>query len=358
MDAVEAKCYHYVFSPISNKSLMIVVLKKDISGPELEQLKHKLQKAGCDFQLFEDGESILRIKSNQGRLSVDFFLSQPGVQNAYRITPPYQLSSRKSAAESTVIHAAGYDLGPAQFTMIAGPCAVESDEQMMTTAQTLSRIGVRFLRGGAYKPRTSPYAFQGLGIEGLQLLRKAADQFGMKVVTEAVSSADISIVSDHADIVQIGTRNMQNYQLLKKAGKQKKPVLLKRGMNATIEEFLLASEYILQEGNPQVILCERGIRTFETATRNTLDISAVPIIKQLSHLPIFVDPSHASGKRNLILPLSRASLAAGADGLLIEVHDQAELAKSDGPQSINFAAFEELMKSLKTMAPLLNKEIF
>lgn len=188
-------------------------------------------------------------------------------------------------------------------------------------------------------------------------MRKAADRFGMKVVTEAVSSSDIPVVSEYADILQIGTRNMQNFQLLKKAGKQKKPILLKRGMNATIEEFLLASEYILQEGNSQVILCERGIRTFETATRNTLDISAVPIIKQLSHLPIFVDPSHASGKRNLILPLSRAALAAGADGLLIEVHNQADLAKSDGPQSINFASFEELLSSLKAIAPHVSKQI-
>ena len=337
---------------------MIVVLKRDISKTELEQLQQKLQKAGCEFQLFEDGESILRIKSKQNWLSVDFFLSQPGVQNAYRITPPYQLSARKSPEQETHIHVGEYVFGPSQFTLIAGPCAVESEEQILATAQALSGNGIRFLRGGAFKPRTSPYAFQGLGIEGLQLLRKAADQFKMKVVTEAVSSADVSVVAEHADIVQIGTRNMQNFQLLKKVGKQKKPVLLKRGMNATIEEFLLASEYILQEGNSQVILCERGIRTFETSTRNTLDISAVPIIKQLSHLPIFVDPSHASGKRNLILPLSRAALAAGADGLLIEVHHQAEVAKSDGPQSINFAAFEELLSSLKAMAPLLNKQIY
>jgi 3-deoxy-7-phosphoheptulonate synthase len=337
---------------------MIVVLKKDISSLELEQLKDKLQKAGCDFQLFEDGESILRIKNKQNWLSVDFFLSQPGVQNAYRITPPYQLSARRNADHSTTIRGAGFEIGPSHFTIIAGPCAVESEEQIMATAQTLSKMGVRFLRGGAYKPRTSPYAFQGLGIEGLQLLRKAASQFALKVVTEAVSSADIPIVADHADIIQIGTRNMQNFQLLKKAGKQNKPVLLKRGMNATIEEFLLASEYVLQEGNTQVILCERGIRTFEKATRNTLDISAVPTIKQLSHLPIFVDPSHASGRRNLILPLSRAAMAAGADGLLIEVHNQADLAKSDGPQSINFAAFEEVLASLKAMAPLLNKLIY
>lgn len=336
---------------------MIVVLKRDISKSELEQLKHKLQQAGCEFQLFEDGESILRIKNRQSWLSIDFFLSQPGVQNAYRITPSYDLSARKSPDHVSVIRVGITQIGPAQFTIIAGPCAVESEEQIGTIAQTLSRNGVKFLRGGAFKPRTSPYAFQGLGVEGLQMMRKAADQFEMKVVTEAVSSADVPVVSEYADIIQIGTRNMQNFQLLKKAGKQPKPVLLKRGMNATIEEFLLASEYILQEGNSQVILCERGIRTFETSTRNTLDISAVPTIKQLSHLPIFVDPSHASGKRNLILPLSRAALAAGADGVLIEVHNQADLAKSDGPQSISFAAFEELLASLKAMGPLLNKTI-
>jgi 3-deoxy-7-phosphoheptulonate synthase len=336
---------------------MIVVLKRDISKSELEQLTKKLQESGCDFQLFEDGESILRIKNKQTWFSVDFFLSQPGVQNAYRITVPYHLSARKNASDATVIAVGDCKLGLTDFTIIAGPCAVESEEQILATAEALSRSKVRFLRGGAFKPRTSPYAFQGLGMEGLQLMRKAADQFSMKVVTEAVSSADLSIVADYADVIQIGTRNMQNFQLLKKAGKQKKPVLLKRGMNATIEEFLLASEYILQEGNTQVILCERGIRTFEPATRNTLDISAVPIIKQLSHLPIFVDPSHASGKRNLILPLSRAALAAGADGLLIEVHNQAEIAKSDGPQSINFASFEELLSSLRAMAPLLNKKI-
>jgi 3-deoxy-7-phosphoheptulonate synthase len=241
--------------------------------------------------------------------------------------------------------------------MIAGPCAVESEEQIASIARRLSRSGVRFLRGGAFKPRTSPYSFQGLGEDGLRYLRKAADAAGMKVVTEAVSSSDVAMVAEYADVIQIGTRNMQNFRLLKTVGKQKRPVLLKRGMNATVEEFLLAADYILQEGNSQLILCERGIRTFETATRNTLDISAVPLIKQFSYLPIFVDPSHASGKRSLILPLSRAALAAGADGLLIEVHEQAELAKSDGPQSINFSAFDELLASLNGLAPMLSKKI-
>lgn len=336
---------------------MIVVLKRDISSSDLDQLKQKLNEYQCRYQILEDGELILRIHTKQNLLTKDFFLSQPGVQEVFRITPVYQLASRKSLEQSTVICVGEHRLDQHTFTIIAGPCAVESEEQILGIARRLSRSGIRFLRGGAFKPRTSPYAFQGLEVEGLRYLRKAADECGMKIVTEAVSSSDIPIVAEYADVIQIGTRNMQNFRLLKTAGKQKRPVLLKRGMNATLEEFLLAAEYILSEGNSQVILCERGIRTFETATRNTLDISAVPLVKQLSHLPIFVDPSHASGKRSLILPLSRAALAAGADGLLIEVHDQAEQAKSDGPQSINFSTFDELMNSLRSIAPAVGKKI-
>jgi 3-deoxy-7-phosphoheptulonate synthase len=336
---------------------MIVVLKKNIANPELEALLQKLGEIGCRFQVLENGERIVRIQSNQKLLSKDFFLSQPGVQNAFRITPSYELASRKDAGESTVISFADHRIEPDHFTVIAGPCAVESEEQILAIAHRLAHNHIRFLRGGAFKPRTSPYGFQGLGPDGLRLLRKAADQFKMKVVTEAVSSNDIPLVSEYADVIQIGTRNMQNFTLLKQAGKQKRPVLLKRGMNATMEEFLLAAEYILQEGNTQVLLCERGIRTFESATRNTLDISVVPLVKQLSHLPILVDPSHSSGKRSLVLPLSRAAIAAGADGLLVEVHHRAETARCDGSQSINFEEFEELMKSLKAFAPLVGKKV-
>ena len=336
---------------------MIVVLKKNITAAETEQLVQKLREMECQFQVIGNGEPIIRIFSKQTLLSKDFFLSQPGVQDVLRITPAYELAKRTSKEQDFSIPVGDVTILKQHFALIAGPCAVESDEQISGIAKQLSRSGVRFLRGGAYKPRTSPYAFQGLEEEGLRLIRKAADQFQMKVVTEAVSSSHVSMVSEYADIIQIGTRNMQNFQLLKTAGKQKKPVLLKRGMNATIDEFLLAAEYILQAGNRHVILCERGIRTFERATRNTLDISAVPLVKQLSHLPIFVDPSHASGKRSLILPLSRAALAAGADGLLIEVHHRAEAAKSDGPQSIDFHAFEELYKLLTEMSPLVNKTI-
>jgi 3-deoxy-7-phosphoheptulonate synthase len=336
---------------------MIIVLRKNISVSELEQLKSRLNEYGCEFRLYENGEPIVKILSKQNLLTKDFFLSQPGVENVFRITPSYDLASRKQNQEGTVIPIGKEKIGSDRFTVIAGPCAVESEEQILDIAGRLSRAGIRFLRGGAFKPRTSPYAFQGLGADGLALIRKAGDRYGMKVVTEAVSSSDVSLVAEYADIIQIGTRNMQNFRLLKTAGKQKKPILLKRGMNATLEEFLLAAEYILQQGNSDVILCERGIRTFETATRNTLDISAVPLIKQLSHLPIFVDPSHASGKRSLILPLSRAALAAGADGLLIEVHNQAELAKSDGPQSIDFSTFDELLDSLKRIAPAIGKQL-
>jgi 3-deoxy-7-phosphoheptulonate synthase len=336
---------------------MIVVLKKNITVDETEQLTQKLRDLGCEFQVVGNGEPILRIYSKQTLLSKDFFLSQPGVQDVLRITPPYELVKRGDTKQSSSITVGDIAIQEKHFVMIAGPCAVESEDQITGIARQLSRAGIRFLRGGAFKPRTSPYAFQGLAEEGLRFIRKAADQFQMKVVTEAVSSSHVPIVAEYADVIQIGTRNMQNFQLLKTAGKQMKPVLLKRGMNATLDEFLLAAEYILQAGNPQVILCERGIRTFEKATRNTLDISAVPLIKQLSHLPIFVDPSHASGKRSLILPLSRAALAAGADGLLIEVHHQAEAAKSDGPQSIDFRAFDELQKTLREMAPLLGKTL-
>lgn len=336
---------------------MIVVLRKNVSASQLQQLKSRLKEYGCEFRLYENGEPMIKILSKQNLLTKDFFLSQPGVENVFRITSSYDLASRKENQEGTVIQVGKEKIGTNQFTIIAGPCAVESEEQILHIAERLSRSRIHFLRGGAFKPRTSPYAFQGLGAEGLTFMRKAADRYDMKVVTEAVSSSDISLVAEYADVIQVGTRNMQNFRLLKTAGKQKKPILLKRGMNATVEEFLLAAEYILQQGNENVILCERGIRTFETATRNTLDISAVPLIKQLSHLPIFVDPSHASGKRSLILPLSRAAVAAGADGLLIEVHNQAELAKSDGPQSIDFSTFDELLESLKRIAPAIGKNI-
>ena len=268
---------------------------------------------------------------------------------------PYQLVSREWKKEDTIINIDGVEIGGKQTTLIAGPCAVESEEQIQTICEFLSKKGIKFLRGGAYKPRTSPYSFQGLKLEGLKLLRAAADKYNLKVVTEVMSSEQVEEVANYADVLQIGTRNMQNYKLLKTVGKTKTPVLLKRGMSSTIEEWLLAAEYILLGGNPNVILCERGLRTFETATRNTLDLSAVPLVKILSHLPVIVDPSQGTGVRDLIIPMSAAALAAGADGLIVEIHNQPEEAMSDGDQSIYFDQMDELMHKIRQQSQFLNK---
>jgi 3-deoxy-7-phosphoheptulonate synthase len=268
---------------------------------------------------------------------------------------PYQLVSREWKKENTIIKLDEVEIGGNNTTLIAGPCAVESEEQIHTICEFLSKKGIKLLRGGAYKPRTSPYSFQGLKLEGLKLLRNAADKYNLKVVTEVMSSGSVAEVAEYADILQIGTRNMQNYQLLKAVGKIKKPILLKRGMSSSIEEWLLAAEYILLGGNPNVILCERGLRTFETATRNTLDLSAVPLVKQLSHLPIIVDPSQGTGIRDLIIPMSAAALAAGADGLIVEIHNQPEEAMSDGEQSLYFDQMDDLMLKIRQQSSFHNR---
>jgi len=267
---------------------------------------------------------------------------------------PYQLVSRDWKPEPTTFKVNGVEIGK-ELMMIAGPCAVENEEQIFTITEFLSKLNVKFLRGGAYKPRTSPYSFQGLKLEGLKLMRKAADKFGMAVVTEIMSIDKIDELVEYADILQVGTRNMQNYPLLRALGKIEKPVLLKRGMSNTIEEWLLAAEYILSGGNSKVILCERGIRTFETATRNTLDISAIPMAKSLSHLPVIVDPSQGTGSRELVEPMCRAGIAAGADGLIVEVHNQPEEALSDGEQSLYLDQFEQMLEPLVSIAGVLNK---
>lgn len=267
---------------------------------------------------------------------------------------PYQLVSREWKTDNTVFEVNGTRIGE-DLMMIAGPCAVENEEQMHIISEFLSRQGVRFLRGGAYKPRTSPYSFQGLKTEGLIMMRKAADQHGMAVVTELMAQEKLDELCEYADIIQIGTRNMQNYPLLRALGKVDKPVLLKRGMSSTIEEWLLAAEYILSGGNHRVILCERGIRTFETATRNTLDLSAVALVKHLSHLPVIVDPSQATGIRDLVPPMCHAAIAAGADGLIIEVHNQPEEALSDGDQSLYLDQFAAMLEPLKKLATIRNK---
>jgi 3-deoxy-7-phosphoheptulonate synthase len=264
---------------------------------------------------------------------------------------PYQLVSREWKPEDTVIMVNGVEIGK-ELMLAAGPCAVENEEQVFTITEFLAKQNIKFLRGGAYKPRSSPYSFQGLKTEGLQLLRKAADKYDMAVVSEVMSADKVDELCEYADILQVGTRNMQNYPLLRALGKINKPVLLKRGMSSTVEEWLLAAEYMLVGGNEKVILCERGIRTFDTATRNTLDLGAVALVKQLSHLPVIVDPSQGTGNRNLVAPLSAAAIAVGADGLIIEVHNQPEKALSDGEQSLYFDQFAEMMKPLSAQANL------
>jgi 3-deoxy-7-phosphoheptulonate synthase len=279
-----------------------------------------------------------------------------GVEEVVRITAPYKLASRHFRPEGSVVQLGkGVAVGGEQVVMMAGPCSVESAEQMETIAALVAKQGVRVLRGGAFKPRTSPYSFQGLGKKGLQLMRAAADAHDMLVVSEVMDQTQIPMMLDFVDVLQVGARNMQNYNLLREVGKVSKPVLLKRGICATLEELLLSAEYIMMGGNYEVILCERGIRTFESYTRNTLDISAIPVIKKLSHLPIIVDPSHGTGRRDKVLPMGRAGVAAGADGLLIEVHEDPEKALSDGAQSLYPAQFEQLMKELRMIAPAVGR---
>jgi 3-deoxy-7-phosphoheptulonate synthase len=281
----------------------------------------------------------------------------PGVAEVVRISTSYKLVSRDNHPATSTVSVAGVPIGPDTFTLIAGPCAVETPEQTLEAAQMAKAAGASLLRGGAYKPRTSPYAFQGLGEKGLRILAEVRDEVGLPVVTEVVDAHDVDTVAQWADMLQVGTRNMQNFGLLQAVGGAGKPVMLKRGMNATIEEWLMAAEYIAQRGNLDIVLCERGIRTFETATRNTLDISAVPVVHQLSHLPVVVDPSHSGGRRDLVVPLSRAAVAAGADGIIVDVHPHPEQALCDGPQALVDADLEELARAVRDLSPLLGRSV-
>jgi 3-deoxy-7-phosphoheptulonate synthase len=280
-----------------------------------------------------------------------------GVKEAHRIVSPYKLASRSFRPAGTVVRIGDVEVGGHRVVVMAGPCSVESRDQIERSAEVVARLGAQVIRGGAFKPRSSPYAFQGLGEEGLRLLREAADRNGLLVVSEVMDLTQISLVAQYADILQVGARNMQSFTLLRELGRQRKPVLLKRGISATIEELLLSAEYILAGGNYDVILCERGIRTFETYTRNTMDISAIPVVKKLSHLPIVADPSHGTGRRDKVAPMARAAVAAGADGLLIEVHPDPDHALSDGAQSLRPEQFEELMSQLRIIAPAVGRSI-
>jgi 3-deoxy-7-phosphoheptulonate synthase len=288
---------------------------------------------------------------------LEIFEVMEGVKEAHRIASPYKLASRIFKPGGTVVKTGGVEIGGERVVVMAGPCSVESREQIERSAEVVARAGARVIRGGAFKPRSSPYSFQGLGEEGLRLLREAADRNGLLVVSEVMEIAQIPLVSAYSDILQVGARNMQNFNLLRELGNQRKPVLLKRGIAATIEELLLSAEYILSGGNYDVILCERGIRTFETYTRNTMDISAIPVVKKLSHLPMIGDPSHGTGRRDKVAPMARAAVAAGADGLIIEVHPDPDHALSDGAQSLRPAQFEELMGQLRLIAAAVGRSV-
>ena len=297
------------------------------------------------------------LTGNPGPVEPGFFENMPGVVELIQVTHPYKLVGRELKPDNTQFTVGDVRIGGTEIVVMAGPCAVESEEQTLRIAEKVRAQGAHIFRGGAFKPRTSPYSFHGLGLAGLKILAKARQYTGMPVVTEAIDHESLQMVEEYADIIQIGARNMQNFSLLRSAGRARKPVLLKRGMSATLDDFLLAAEYIMAEGNYNVILCERGIRTFADHTRNTLDLSIIPAVKRISHLPIFSDPSHGTGKRHKVVPMSLASVAAGADGLIIEVHDQPENALSDGPQALSPEKFGELMSSIERIAPVLDRSV-
>ena len=284
--------------------------------------------------------------------------TMPGVEDTVPISAPYKLAGRETKQEDTVIKVGSVEIGSGKTVIIAGPCAVENEQQIMETARAVKEAGAHMLRGGAFKPRTSPYSFRGLELEGLRLLAQAREETGLPVVTEVMSVRDVELVAEYADVLQIGTRNAQNFILLEEVGKMGKPVMLKRGLASQVEDWLLAAEYILNQGNPNVMLCERGIRTFETATRNTVDINAIPLVKQISHLPIIADPSHGTGKWSLVMPIARGAIAAGADGVMIEVHPNPDHALSDGAQSLNFRRFEELMQQSAVIGEAMGRPLW
>jgi len=299
--------------------------------------------------------TAIGITGNRGSVEAAAFENLPGVLEVIPVSAPYKLVSREAKRENTVVRIGKVPVGGRALAIVAGPCAIESEGQAIEIARRVRDAGATLYRGGAFKPRTSPYSFQGLGLEGLRILAAVRRETGLPVVTEVVDSETVDVVAEHADCLQVGARNMQNFSLLKRLGRLRKPVLLKRGMSATLEELLLSAEYLLAEGNYEVILCERGVRTFANHTRNTLDLSAIPYVQRISHLPILVDPSHGSGKRQKVIPLSRAAVAVGADGLLVEVHHQPEAALSDGPQALLPEMFAELMDQVRRLAPVVGR---
>lgn len=327
---------------------MIIVTKRGVTRDELDHIRERVEALGLRTHVSQgEHRTIIGCVGDEDRLQGISLLSIPGVEAVHSVMKPYKLASREFAADPTRIPLGGTTIGGPEVFVIAGPCSVEGKDMLLRTAKAVGAAGARALRGGAFKPRTSPYSFRGLGEEGLELLAQVRAETGLPIVTEVMDTRQVELVASYADMLQIGARNMQNYNLLTEVGRLRRPILIKRGMSATVEDLLLAAEYVMSQGNPNVVLCERGIRTFGTATRNTFDLAAIPVLKKETHLPVLADPSHAGGRRDLVAPLSYAAIAAGADGLIIEVHPEPESATSDGDQSLDFDQFADLMRTLR-----------
>jgi len=339
----------------------IIVLRPNITDKEIRHIVKKLESKGFKANISKGTErTVIGVIGDTSKITEDeanAFASMPGVEHIHRIIQPFKLASRDFKPEGTVIKIGKNIIGGKKIHVIAGPCAIENISTLLKIAQEVKAAGATFIRGGAYKPRTSPYSFQGLGEKGMEILAEVKKKTGLPVVTEIMDPRDINVILKYADVIQIGARNMQNFRLLQEVGSHDKPILLKRGLSATIKELLMAAEYILSGGNNKVMLCERGIRTFETATRNTLDLSAIPVLKNLTHLPVIVDPSHGVGKWKFVAPMAKAAIAAGADGIMIEVHINPEEALSDGEQSLKPAKFKVLMKELRAIAKAVGREM-
>ena len=339
---------------------MLVVMQAQATEEQIRAVCQKIEELGYRPHAMPGAQrTAVGITGNKGEVEAGSLEEMPGVQEVIRVSKPYKLVSRDTKPDNTVVRFpnSSVSIGGRDLVVIAGPCGIESRDQAFKTAERVASAGAQFFRGGAYKPRTSPYSFQGLGEEGLKIMAEVRERFGLLIVTEAVDYESLDLVDQYADMIQIGARNMQNFSLLKRAGRARKPVLLKRGISATLEEFLMAAEYIMSEGNYNVVLCERGVRTFADHTRNTLDLSIVPAVQRLSHLPIVVDPSHGTGKRNKVTPLSRAAIAVGADGLIVEVHHDPDKALSDGMQSLFPDQFDALMVQVRQIAAVLGRNV-
>ena len=329
---------------------MLIVMKHDATDSQIEAVLRVIEELGFKGHPMPGAtRTAIGITGNQGAVDPSHFENLAGVADAIRVSKPYKLISLDLRPEKTIVRVGDATIGGDELAIIAGPCAIESRAQAFAIAEAVRRSGARFFRGGAYKPRTSPYAFQGLGEEGLKILADIREAYGLKIVTEALDEAGVDLVERYGDMIQIGARNMQNFSLLRRAGKAKLPILLKRGLSATLDEWLLAAEYVMAEGNYQIVLCERGIRTFAQHTRNTMDLAAIPAVRRISHLPVIVDPSHGTGKNFMVTPLARAGVAVGADGLIVEVHDQPEHALSDGAQALTLEQYEQMVSEVRSI---------